>query len=188
MGPGAASIRPPECGEEVRRVGETEDFLAAVLPRQVAAGTAVHNGDAAPWVDLWSQSDPVTLFGARSLAVARPTSKRSTSSLGDWFRDCSSYEINLVAAGVSGDLGYTVAYERTTASVRGGPAKPYTLRVTHVFRREKGEWRVVHRHGDAVPEGDRRWPRRSCTRRSTQPLEVDAPPKRNSTTSPSCIT
>jgi hypothetical protein len=34
--------------------------------------------------------------------------------LGDWLRDCSSYEIELVAAGTSGDLGYTVAYEKTT--------------------------------------------------------------------------
>jgi ketosteroid isomerase-like protein len=26
------------------------------------------------------------------------------------------------------------------------------LRVTTIFRREDGEWRVVHRHGDPVPE------------------------------------
>jgi ketosteroid isomerase-like protein len=27
----------------------------------------------------------------------------------------------------------------------------YTLRVTHVYRREDGEWRIVHRHGDRGP-------------------------------------
>ncbi len=136
-------------------MGETEDFLAAVLPRQVAAGTAVHSGDAAPWAGLWSQSDPVTLFGARSSRSGAVDVRVFNEQLGDWFRDCSSYEIELVAAGVSGNLGYTVAYEKTTASVRGGPVESYTLRVTHVYRREQGEWRVVHRHGDAVPEGDR---------------------------------
>jgi SnoaL-like domain len=27
--------------------------------------------------------------------------------------------------------------------------EPYTLRVTHVYRREDGEWKIVHRHADA---------------------------------------
>jgi ketosteroid isomerase-like protein len=26
-----------------------------------------------------------------------------------------------------------------------------SLRVTHVYRREDGEWKIVHRHGDRVP-------------------------------------
>jgi len=134
-------------------VDETEDFLAAVLPRYVEAGTAVHNGAASAWVGLWSQSDPVTLFGARTSRSGAADVRGFNERLGDWFSDCSSYEIELLAAGVSGDLGYTVALEKTNASVRGRPAEPYTLRVTHVYRREQGEWRVVHRHGDAVPEG-----------------------------------
>lgn len=136
-------------------MSEIEDFVAAVLPRQVTAGTAVHNGDAEPWVSLWSRTDPVTLFGARLSRSGAADVRAFNERLGDWFRDCSSYEVELVAAGVSGDLGYTVAYEKTTASVRGEPAERYTLRVTHVYRREQGEWQVVHRHGDAVPEGDR---------------------------------
>ena len=28
---------------------------------------------------------------------------------------------------------------------------PYTLRVTHVYRREDGDWKIVHRHADAPP-------------------------------------
>ena len=136
-------------------MSETEDFLAVVLPRQVSAGTAVHDGDSEPWVGLWSRSDPVTLFGARLSRSGAADVRAFNEQMGDWFRDCSSYEIELIAAGASGDLGYTVAYEKTTASVRGAPARPYRLRVTHVYRREQGEWRVVHRHGDAVPEGDR---------------------------------
>jgi hypothetical protein len=27
----------------------------------------------------------------------------------------------------------------------------YTLRVTQVYRRKDGEWKVVHRHGDQLP-------------------------------------
>jgi len=30
----------------------------------------------------------------------------------------------------------------------GGPIQPITLRVTHLYRREHGEWKIVHRHAD----------------------------------------
>src|SRR4029434_6971046 len=59
--------------------------------------------------------------------------------------------VELLAAGVSGDLAYTVELEHTSVSVDGVPVEPYTLRVTQVYRREDGEWKVVHRHGDQIP-------------------------------------
>ena len=58
---------------------------------------------------------------------------------------------DLVAAGVSGDLAYLVGFEHIANSVVGIPVEPYTLRVTHIFRREDGEWRIAHRHADYVP-------------------------------------
>jgi ketosteroid isomerase-like protein len=67
------------------------------------------------------------------------------------FSGGTSYAFELVAAGASGDLAYTVGYERSEASVDGGPVEPKVLRVTHVYRREDGEWRIVHRHGDHLP-------------------------------------
>ena len=57
----------------------------------------------------------------------------------------------LVAAGASGDLAYTVGYEHITFSMDGGPVQATTLRVTHIYRREDGEWRTVHRHADVPP-------------------------------------
>jgi ketosteroid isomerase-like protein len=32
-----------------------------------------------------------------------------------------------------------------------GEPRTYTLRATHVYRREEGRWRIVHRHADAQP-------------------------------------
>jgi ketosteroid isomerase-like protein len=57
----------------------------------------------------------------------------------------------VIAAGVSGDLAYIVGYEHSVVSRDGGPVQPYTLRTTHVYRREEGDWRIVHRHGDFPP-------------------------------------
>jgi hypothetical protein len=45
-------------------MSDTDDFLAAMLPGQVEADTALHDGDAAPRMALWSRRDPVTLLGA----------------------------------------------------------------------------------------------------------------------------
>jgi ketosteroid isomerase-like protein len=39
-------------------------------------------------------------------------------------------------------------------SRNGGPVRPNRLRVTHVYRRENGQWKIVHRHGDGL-EADR---------------------------------
>jgi ketosteroid isomerase-like protein len=46
-------------------------------------------------------------------------------------------------------MAYTVALEHSSASVDGVP-RTYTLRATQVYRREGGQWRVAHRHGDTV--------------------------------------
>jgi ketosteroid isomerase-like protein len=83
------------------------------------------------------------------------------------FSSVTEYRFELVAAGASGDLAYTVGYERSTVSVDGGPAEPKTLRVTHVYRRENDEWKIVHRHGD-YPPVDQSPPAQASTEPSRQ--------------------
>lgn len=131
-------------------MNETEKFLAATMPRLTEAEIAIHNGDAGQRIAMWSRDEPVTLFGAAVTRTGWPEARRTFEWLGSLFSDCTSYEIEVVAAGASGDLAYLVAFEHTTASVNGAPAEPYTLRVTTVFRCEDGEWRVAHRHGDSL--------------------------------------
>ncbi len=133
-------------------MAEVDDFLTDVLPDYFAAEKALRNGDAEPRKAMWSHEDPVTVFGA---AVAKP-GWAEIEPMFDWlasgFTDGRQSEHDIVAAGASGDLAYIVAFEHTTASVAGAPAEPYTLRVTTIFRRERGAWKVVHRHGDPLDD------------------------------------
>ena len=128
---------------------ETEEFLAATMSRYNEAETALHNGDVGPRMAMWSRDEPVTLFGAAVSARGWAEIAEAFEWLGRSMSACSSYENEVVAAGASGDLAYTVAIEHTSASINGQPQQ-YELRVTTVFRREDKEWKVVHRHGDVI--------------------------------------
>ena len=131
-------------------MNQTDMFLTTTMPRLRRAEVALHNGDAGPRKAMWSHADSVTLFGAVMGGTGWAEIEPIFQRLGASFTDCESYDNEVVAARASGDLAYTVAYERTTASLHGGPPEAYVLRVTTVFHREHGEWKVIHRHADAM--------------------------------------
>jgi ketosteroid isomerase-like protein len=135
---------------------ELEEFLATGLKAQIDADFALHDGDPEPRLALWSCEEPLSLFGA---AVPVEHTRSGVENVAHWlagrFSQSRKFDVELVAAGVSGDLAYTVGFEHSEYSADGGEVKAQTLRVTHIYRREDGEWRIVHRHGD-VPPADRR--------------------------------
>lgn len=133
-------------------MAEVETFLDSTMPRLKAADTALHNGDAAPRAAVWSHNDPVTLFGAASQGSGWAKLSVTFDLLASRFSNCTSWEYEVIAAGASGDLAYIVGIEHTTASVDGAAPEPYSLRVTTILRREGGEWKVVHRHADPMPD------------------------------------
>jgi ketosteroid isomerase-like protein len=129
-----------------------EDFVENVLPAFTEAEIALHNGDLGPRLAMWSRDDPVTVFGAGASGTDWKEIEPVFRWVADSFTECRAYDLELVAVDVSGDLAYTVAYERYEAVKSDGSVAHNTLRATHIFRREKGEWKIVHRHGDHVPD------------------------------------
>jgi ketosteroid isomerase-like protein len=132
-------------------MSELDDFLTKTLARQIEADEALHNGDPTLRMQMWSTQDPVTVFGALKSVSGWDEVSQAFRWIGSRFSDCTAYRFELVAAGVSSDLAYTVGYEHISVSMDGVPVEPYTLRVTHVYRRENGEWKIVHRHADYPP-------------------------------------
>lgn len=55
----------------------------------------------------------------------------------------------------SGDLAYTVAFERGEVSIDANAPASMTIRVTHIYRRIDGEWYLVNRHADFPPSDQR---------------------------------
>jgi len=141
-------------------MSELDDFLTPTLDRQLEAEQALINGDPGPRLAMWSTQDPVTVFEAEKSVIGSEAAREVFSWLATRFSNCTDYRFELVAAGASGDLAYTLGYECFSFSMDGGPVEPITLRVTHVYRREDGEWKIVHRHADVPP--------------TSQPLRADA--------------
>lgn len=130
---------------------DRDDFLAWVNTTLYDAERALHNGDPEPRRAIWSRNEPVSILGAWRNAIGQREIGELFTFLGGSFSDCTSYSVELLAYDVVGDVAWTAGLEHTSASVDGEP-RTYTLRATQVYRREDGEWRVAHRHGDTVAE------------------------------------
>jgi ketosteroid isomerase-like protein len=133
-------------------MSELDHFLTPTLARQTEAEQALVNGDPGPRLAMTSINDPVTVFGAK-VPVRRGWDEVSQTLrwLAARWSESTEYRFDLLAADVSGDLAYMIGFEHIANSVVGVPVEPYTLRVTHIFRRENGEWKIAHRHADYVP-------------------------------------
>lgn len=128
---------------------QLQAFLDEWLPVQQKTGVDMHSGDAASWAEAWSHDEPVSLFGAGVRArTGWPEVLRTITWVADSFADCPTYGYELVSAAVHGDLAYTAGFERYTATRSNGEVVANELRVTQIYRREDGGWRLVHRHGD----------------------------------------
>jgi ketosteroid isomerase-like protein len=129
-------------------VDDVGEFLSTVLPLMRDEVVGLHDGKAGPRTAVWSHTEPVTLFGAEMSRRGWDQLEPAFEGLAASFSGSEAFENEVVAAGVDGDLGYVVAIEHSTASRRGAAPSAYALRVTTVFRREDGDWKIVHRHGD----------------------------------------
>ncbi|HEX6149636.1 nuclear transport factor 2 family protein [Nocardioides sp.] len=130
-------------------MAELEDFHHDFLPRFIDAQRAFHVGDSAPNNRLWTATAPVTLLAARGLCeIGAEGVMKTFDMVASEFSAVRDFHWETLASEVNGDLAYTVAIESYTASLRGQPPALQELRVTHVFRREEGRWRAVHRHAD----------------------------------------
>ena len=129
----------------------TEQFLTEMMPAQQAADAAIHAGDPGPRIALWSHTDPTTLFCANLDAVGWDEVEPTFHTVASWFSDSVDFRIEVVAAEASGDLAHSVTFEHSTTKFEG-TERSYTLRVPNAYRRENGQWRLVHRHGSFPPE------------------------------------
>ena len=136
--------------DEHGKPAEVEEFRSTVLAQQTRAEEVfVTNGDPGPRLDLWSKNDPVTLFGAMGMSQSgRDKLSETFTWVASRFSDVSDFHFDVELVGVEGDMAYTLGFERFNGSIASRPVEPVLVRVTHIYWRENGIWKIVHRHAD----------------------------------------
>jgi hypothetical protein len=122
----------------------------AFLPRFEAGLDGFVNGDPTAWNRHVSRTAQGSILGGfGGYEVSGKVDARYAWAASQFEPSGATVRVEYLSTVVSGDLAYTVSIERSRVHVRGaGAPSPLALRVTHVFRRERGEWKLLHRHAD----------------------------------------
>jgi ketosteroid isomerase-like protein len=134
---------------------EDADVVAfrAFLRKFEQGTTEFINGDAGLWKRQVSARDDVTIMGGWGAWEKGPVAvgQRYEWAVGRFRRSGATNTPEYLAVGVSDDLAYTVTNEHSVVHLIDQDApKAMTLRVTTIFRREGGTWKLVHRHEDPL--------------------------------------
>jgi ketosteroid isomerase-like protein len=133
---------------------QKQDFLKCLQEYEGAAGR-FGTGDPEPVKRFFARDNDITLLsgvggyfrGWESVSshLDRASSQFSGSAEHLW-------EYEPIHTGVDADLAYAVVIEREKGVdvVRGDSSVTRELRATLIFRRQNGNWKLVHRHADPL--------------------------------------
>jgi ketosteroid isomerase-like protein len=141
---------------EIKTTQELDADAEEMIARCHAALLLQAQGRPEPFLELWSHTSDVALmaaiggyqqgFGQVSEALSEASKSQNFES-----RDSTT-----LLAAFGKDLGVTVEVETLKRQIDGEPAD-LTVRATMVYRREAGEWKVIHRHGDILEPASVKW-------------------------------
>lgn len=124
----------------------------AFMQRRTNAAQAYINGDAAPVSALAARVLPATFYspkGGHQCGAKEVTSTYENDAHA--FAPGSEGKIEILHLAASNGVAYWVGFQHAQVRMRGGAESvPFHLRVTEIFRREAGEWKLVHRHADPL--------------------------------------
>jgi ketosteroid isomerase-like protein len=133
---------------------QEQDFLKFLQRYEEAAGR-FGTGDAEPVKAFFARGDDVTLLSGvggyfRGWENVSSHLDRAASQFSGTKEHAWEYEP--IHTGVDGDLAYAVVIEgeKGVDVARGDSSVTRQLRATLIFRRQNGEWKLVHRHADPL--------------------------------------
>ena len=141
---------------QVRPDATSDSSLQTFLNQWEEAQAHFINGDPTAWKQNASHRDDATVLGAFG---GYEKGWKQVGPRYDWassqFKSGGAkIKVEYLNSGVSGDLAFTVAIERQQGVHLGDQENPSprALRVTQVFRKEDGAWKLLHRHADPLVE------------------------------------
>ena len=128
-----------------------DESFEAFLGRRPGVGEAYVNGDAGPLTEISTEHDPATFFGPQGGVIEGAGTVLDTNQQGAaGFAPGGESRFEILHAAAGGALGYLVGIQRAAVKLTGGADEvvELALRLTELYRREDGSWKLVHRHAD----------------------------------------
>jgi uncharacterized protein (TIGR02246 family) len=128
----------------------SEDEVRAASTRFYAALNGMVTGDAGGFAGVWSHDGSVTtMHPIGGEQVGWEAVKGSFEGVGE-VATGGRIELADQRIVVGQDLAYETGSERGQATI-AGESVAIDQRVTNVYRREDGQWKMVHHHSDISP-------------------------------------
>ena len=127
-------------------------FSEFMQTRAVAA-EAYSQGRAGEVIALSTAREPASFFGPDGKSVRGVDAVRDDyRAAAERFGPNGSNAFKIVHMAEGGDVAYWSGLQEAVVESDGKPL-PMTLRITELFRREGGSWKLVHRHADFLKSG-----------------------------------
>jgi len=128
----------------------SEDEVRAASAQFYAALNSMMVGDAAPLTEVWSHGADVSTMHPIGGREAGWDEVRGSFEQVAGLASGGHAEIRDQTIQVAGDMAYEVGIEQGQATLAGEQIA-IEHRVTNVYRREAGGWKIVHHHTDLSP-------------------------------------
>lgn len=128
---------------------EIEDF-ATFLTHREAISVDYINGRAEGLLAISTNRDPATFFPPNGDQIVGAAKVNETNTKGAAsFGTGSTGSFEILQSGSGDELGFWTGFQHAKVVVPGKD-QPVSmrLRVTEIFRREDGAWKMIHRHAD----------------------------------------
>ncbi len=134
-----------------RRIMAVEDEVRQASEQFYAALNRTLNGDPGPMMEVWSHgSDVATMHPLGGRETGWEEVRASWEQVAQAFSDGQVSIEDLVVVPLADDAAYTLGTEHGRAKL-GDETVGIDWRVTNNYRREEGEWKIVHHHTDVSP-------------------------------------
>jgi len=138
-------------------MADRSSFKEFMKQRQAVAAAYV-SGDASALKEIVAHKSPATFFGPGGGFEQGAQKVWATHQEGaSHFGPGSETHLEILHMAADESVGYWVGIQHAKIRMPDQPQLvPMDLRVTEVFRRDEGQWRLIHRHADMLVEKGQR--------------------------------